>query len=148
MIGEKRIERPRVVRLPSRLPDEDPRHRTDEPDQLPLRGGEERVVPLTSARGLQRHFGEVHHGRLATGARGRGIAHGEAVAVSDDALMTACSEMARHEGIFAAPEGGAGLAAIQRLVEQGRIGASESVVLFNTGSGHKYGEAWNRALAT
>jgi threonine synthase len=73
---------------------------------------------------------------------------GEAIAVSDDALMTACREMARHEGIFAAPEGGAGLAAIQTLVERGRIGASESVVLFNTGSGHKYGEAWNRALAT
>jgi hypothetical protein len=37
---------------------------------------------------------------------------------------------------------------LSALVEQGRIGASESVVLFNTGSGHKYLEAWNAALAT
>jgi threonine synthase len=73
--------------------------------------------------------------------------NGEAVAVGDEALMTACREMARLEGIFAAPEGGAGLVAIQRLVEQRRIGARESVVLFNTGSGHKYLEAWNAALA-
>jgi len=74
--------------------------------------------------------------------------HGEAVAVSDNALMAACREMARLEGIFAAPEGGAGLVAIQELVQQGRIKPRESVVLFNTGSGHKYLEAWNAALAT
>jgi threonine synthase len=73
---------------------------------------------------------------------------GEAVAVSDEALMTACRLMARLEGVFAAPEGGAGLVAIQRLVEQGRIGGQASVVLFNTGSGHKYLEAWTSALAT
>jgi threonine synthase len=73
---------------------------------------------------------------------------GEAVAVSDEALMGACAEMARLEGIFAAPEGGAGLAAIQRLVAEGRIGRDESVVLFNTGSGYKYLEAWQASLRT
>jgi threonine synthase len=69
---------------------------------------------------------------------------GEAVAVSDEALMRACRDMARLEGVFAAPEGGAGLAAVQKLVEAGRIGRSESVVLFNTGGGYKYLEAWGR----
>lgn len=72
---------------------------------------------------------------------------GEAVAVSDAALMAACREMARVEGIFAAPEGGAGLAAIRALVAEGKIGRGESVVLFNTGSGYKYIEAWQAALA-
>jgi threonine synthase len=67
---------------------------------------------------------------------------GEAIAVSDEALMSACRDMARLEGVFAAPEGGAGLAAIQRLVENGKIARDESVVLFNTGSGYKYLEAW------
>ena len=67
---------------------------------------------------------------------------------SDDALMSACREMARCEGIFAAPEGGAGLAAIQRLVVEGKIARDESVVLFNTGSGYKYLEAWQDSLRT
>ena len=72
---------------------------------------------------------------------------GEAVAVSDDELMSACRVMARLEGIFAAPEGGAGLAAIQRLIANGKIRRDESVVLFNTGSGYKYLEAWQGAIA-
>jgi threonine synthase len=71
---------------------------------------------------------------------------GEAVAVSDDVLMAACRDMARLEGIFAAPEGGAGLAAIEQLVKGGKIGRDESVVLFNTGSGYKYLEAWQSAI--
>ena len=72
--------------------------------------------------------------------------HGEAVAVSDADLMVACVEMARLEGILGAPEGGAGLAAIRTLVERGKIARDESVVLFNTGSGYKYLEAWRAAL--
>jgi threonine synthase len=72
--------------------------------------------------------------------------HGEAVAVSDENLMAACVEMARVEGILAAPEGGAGLAAIRQLVALKKIGSTESVVLFNTGSGYKYLEAWQSAL--
>ena len=73
--------------------------------------------------------------------------HGEAVAATDGELMTACRDMARLEGILAAPEGGAGLVAIQKLIKQGKIGRGESVVLFNTGSGYKYLEAWQAALA-
>jgi len=72
---------------------------------------------------------------------------GEAVAASDAALMGACRDIARHEGIFAAPEGGAGLVAIQTLIERGKIARHESVVLFNTGSGYKYLEAWQAAMA-
>jgi threonine synthase len=73
---------------------------------------------------------------------------GEAVAAGDAAMMAACRDMARLEGLFAAPEGGAGLVAIQTLVDRGRIRPDESVVLFNTGSGYKYLEAWQAALAT
>ena len=73
---------------------------------------------------------------------------GEAVAASDEALMRACRDLARLEGILAAPEGGAGLVAIEKLVAQGKIAPRESVVLFNTGSGYKYLEAWQAALAT
>jgi threonine synthase len=59
-------------------------------------------------------------------------------------MMSACRDLARLEGMFAAPESGAGLVAIRKLVEQARIGQDESVVLFNTGSGYKYLEAWSR----
>jgi threonine synthase len=72
---------------------------------------------------------------------------GEAVAATDDQLMNACREIAGSEGILAAPEGGAGLAAIRTLVGGGKIAADETVVLFNTGSGYKYLEAWQTALA-
>jgi len=71
---------------------------------------------------------------------------GQAVAASDRAMMAACRDMARLEGVFAAPEGGAGLAAVQTLVARGAIGRDESIVLFNTGSGYKYLEAWRTAL--
>ena len=63
--------------------------------------------------------------------------HGEAVAATDDEMLAACRDMATLEGIFAAPEGGAGLAATRKLVEQKKIQRHETVVLFNTGSGYK-----------
>src|SRR5215831_11265981 len=72
--------------------------------------------------------------------------HGQAVAASDSEMLAACQDMASLEGIFAAPEGGAGLVAVQKLVEQKKIERDETVVLFNTGSGYKYIEAWRTAL--
>jgi len=71
---------------------------------------------------------------------------GEALAVTDDALMQAAAELARLEGIFAAPEGGAGLACVSQLLEAGKVDADERIVVFNTGSGYKYLEAWQRIL--
>jgi len=71
---------------------------------------------------------------------------GDAVAATDDEMLAACRAMAALEGIFAAPEGGAGLVAIEKLVEQKKIQRDETVVLFNTGSGYKYLEAWQAAL--
>jgi threonine synthase len=73
--------------------------------------------------------------------------HGEAVAASDEEMLAACRTMAELEGVFAAPEGGAGLVAVEKLVKQSKIKRSETVVLFNTGSGYKYVEAWQAALA-
>ena len=72
---------------------------------------------------------------------------GEAVAASDAELMRACADLARLEGMLAAPESGAGLAAIQKLVRAGTIGRDDIVVLFSTGSGYKYLEAWQSAIA-
>jgi threonine synthase len=39
------------------------------------------------------------------------------------------------------------MAAIQTLVAEGQVQRDESIVLFNTGGGYKYLEAWQSALA-
>jgi threonine synthase len=63
--------------------------------------------------------------------------NGTAIAVSDGDILAAMSELARLEGIFAAPEGAATYAAYKRLREQGFLGPEDCVVLFNTGAGIK-----------
>lgn len=63
---------------------------------------------------------------------------GTALAVMDDEIMQALQHWARVEGIFAAPEGAAALAGYRKLREQGFFRESDTVVLFNTGSGLKY----------
>jgi threonine synthase len=63
---------------------------------------------------------------------------GTALAVSDQSMVDAMLEIGRREGISAAPEGGAALVAIERLVAGGSIKPNESVILFNTGGALKY----------
>jgi threonine synthase len=63
---------------------------------------------------------------------------GTAVAVADQLMIDGMLAIGRHEGISAAPEGGAALAAIQKLVADGAIDSRDSVVLFNTGGALKY----------
>src|SRR5437588_5082407 len=63
---------------------------------------------------------------------------GAAIAVSDDEIMRSLVEWSRHEGIFAAPEGAASLAAYRKLLADGFFEPGQKVVLFNTGSGLKY----------
>jgi threonine synthase len=67
---------------------------------------------------------------------------GTAVAVSDHEMLSAANLIGRTQGIFASPEGGATLAALQKLYNQSWIEGSEQIVLFNTGSGHKYAHLW------
>ncbi len=68
---------------------------------------------------------------------------GCAVAVSDEDLMSAVTEMAAYTGIFPAPEGGATLACLKSLVATGFVTKGDRVVLFNTGTGLKYIDAFN-----
>ena len=63
---------------------------------------------------------------------------GIAVEVSDQAILGAQRQLAALEGIFAAPEGAATLAALEKLIKQKWIRPGERAVLFNTGSGLKY----------
>src|SRR5215831_11946805 len=67
---------------------------------------------------------------------------GAAVAVPDQELLRAVGEIGEAEGVFAAPEGAATLPALRTLLTNGQIGRDERVVLFNTGSGLKYLDAF------
>ena len=72
---------------------------------------------------------------------------GTAVAVSEESMLDAMVELASLEGCFACPEGGATLAALRQLVTSGEIAHDARVVIYDTGSGLKYPEAWRAALA-
>ncbi|HEX2640327.1 MAG TPA: threonine synthase [Pyrinomonadaceae bacterium] len=67
---------------------------------------------------------------------------GTAVAVTDEELIAAVGEIGAAEGIFAAPEGAACLPALRKLIADGAVEQGETVVLFNTGAGVKYLEAF------
>jgi threonine synthase len=68
---------------------------------------------------------------------------GCAIAVSDRELIDAGIELATEEGMFAAPEGAACVAALRKLLERGFLKKDEQMVIYNTGSGLKYLEAYS-----
>lgn len=63
---------------------------------------------------------------------------GVAISVTDEEIISSLKELAQEEGIFACPEGAATLAGLKRLLTSGFLSGSESIVLFNTGSGLIY----------
>jgi len=71
---------------------------------------------------------------------------GTAVAVTDAEIMIGCNELARTEGLFVAPEGGACIAALKKLRESGFLDKADRILIYNTGSGYKYLEAWDARL--
>lgn len=68
---------------------------------------------------------------------------GMAIAVSDEEIRDSVRVWASREGIFAAPEGAASLAAYRKLLQSSSgtpafLSDKDKVVLFNTGTGLKY----------
>ncbi len=63
---------------------------------------------------------------------------GTAVTVTDAAMVEGMRRLGRLEGVSAAPEGGAALAALDQLIAAGTIHRDDLVVLFNTGGALKY----------
>lgn len=68
---------------------------------------------------------------------------GTAIAVSDADMLDAGIELAELEGMFVAPEGGACVAALKQLLANGFLSPQENIVIYNTGSGLKYLEAYS-----
>jgi threonine synthase len=71
---------------------------------------------------------------LRTLRESRGIA----LTVTDAEILAAQKELAASEGVFAAPEGAATVAALSHLIATRWLQSGDKVVLFNTGSGLKY----------
>jgi threonine synthase len=68
---------------------------------------------------------------------------GCAVAVSDADLLDGAISLSAAEGMFAAPEGGACVAAVRKLIASKFLRSDERIVIYNTGSGLKYLEAFS-----
>jgi threonine synthase len=68
---------------------------------------------------------------------------GMAVSISDEEMLDDGILLATLEGVFPAPEGGACVAAVRKLLQSGFLKPDEKVVIYNTGSGLKYLEAYS-----
>lgn len=71
---------------------------------------------------------------------------GAAVAVEDRDMLAAGRLLAESEGLFVAPEGAACVAAAGRLLQDGFLRPGDELVIYNTGTGLKYLEAWETLL--
>ena len=63
---------------------------------------------------------------------------GTGLKVSDQEMVKGVKDLSENEGIFAAPEGGATVAGLLKLIELGQINEKNKVLLLVTGSGFKY----------
>ena len=70
--------------------------------------------------------------------------NGGAVPVDDEEMIRVTREVGSSEGLFVSPEGAACFAALKSLCRAGKIASGERVVIFNTGSGIKYVNCYER----
>ena len=68
--------------------------------------------------------------------------NGGGIAIKDEEMIRVGSEVGAKEGLFVCPEGAACFAALKQLRRDKTIAAGQRVVIFNTGSGIKYLEAY------
>jgi len=64
--------------------------------------------------------------------------NGAAIAVDADAALAAVRDVMATDGLFMCPEAGTTIVALSQLLDDGRIGRDEHVVVVNTGTGLKY----------
>jgi threonine synthase len=70
---------------------------------------------------------------------------GGGITVEDEAMISATREVGAAEGLFVAPEGAACFVALRKLLKAGKIVAEDRVVIFNTGSGIKYLDCYEKS---
>ncbi len=105
-------------------------------------GAEEWSNPRTVASGLRvpAAIGDFLILRVLRQSRGT------ALAVEDHAMLEGVRRLAETEGMITSPEGGATVAALERLLADGFLSGYETIVLMLTASGYKYLEALERLV--
>jgi threonine synthase len=108
------------------------------------RGGEkvEPVIPRTIARSIA--IGNPADGAHA--AKAIRTSGGAAQAVGDDELVAGIRLLAETAGVFTETAGGVTVAAARKLVQAGKLGPDDELVLCITGNGLKTVEAVRPAL--
>ncbi len=71
---------------------------------------------------------------------------GRAIASTDEEILASILDYAKNEGLFLSPEGAAATAAYDRLIQEGELTPTQTVVLFNTGAGLKYTDMTAEAM--
>jgi len=82
----------------------------------------------------------IRIGRPASGAqalRARDESNGVIEAVSDEEILAAYRDLARHEGIFCEPASAASVAGVRKMALAGRLDAGATIVCVLTGHGLK-----------
>ena len=72
---------------------------------------------------------------------------GGAIAIEDEEMIRTAREVGSQEGLFVAPEGAACFAALRLLADAKQIAPNEQIVIFNTGSGVKYLDCYDKGNA-
>lgn len=128
-------------------------------DELPTMVAVEPFGPLKNALGNNLdHVEAVDSGETVSFSIGAGIStqqglvtlqesEGEAVIADDTLVRDLQIELGKATGMYSEASAVAGLAGVETLYEQGRIGASDSVVVINTSTGLKDTEMTAESLA-
>lgn len=66
--------------------------------------------------------------------------NGFAIAVSEKEILDGIKALAKYEGVFVAPEGGAIWSALLKSIERRLVSPDDKILLLNTGSAYKYTE--------
>jgi len=74
--------------------------------------------------------------------------NGGAIAVADKEMIGVTREVGSSEGLFVAPEAAACFAGLKSLCSAGKIRSGERAVIFNTGSGIKYLDCYEKSVST
>ena len=72
---------------------------------------------------------------------------GAAISITDEEMLDCALLLAKTEGVYAAPESGACVGALRRMLVSGAVQRGERVVIVNTGAGLKYAEAFATRFA-
>jgi len=72
---------------------------------------------------------------------------GGGVAVTDEEMIADTRVIGAAEGLFCAPEGAACLSGLRKLLANGKVTPDDRILLFNTGTGVKYLEAFGLKTA-